>query len=198
MVYGLGVVIELFTQLFAYVTRSWQVIYVAVFAVIYILSKRKAKSIRVIILITLICIALQFLDISSFFESFSINSVMGTGLSTSNRLDAISYFWGVFMKSPLYGNGFIRDARLDLFRVLHGPKGTYAYSDVGIIGLLGESGIIGVFLYLGFLCVIYKRYTFIRKHNSFSEYELGLISGLLFFFDFYNTHFDCNKSRKYY
>lgn len=181
LMYGLGIAVELFTQIFAYITRSWQVIYVAVLAVIFILSKRKAKSMRVIILITLICVALQFFDISSFLESFSTNSVMGTGLSTSNRLEAISYFWGVFMKSPLYGNGFIRDARVDLFRTLHGSKGTYAYSDVGIIGLLGETGIIGVLLYLGFVCVIYKRYTFIRKHNSFSEYELGLISGLLFF-----------------
>lgn len=184
ILYGIGLVIELATQFLAYLTRSWWVIYISLLAIIYLITSRKKKVLRWIVLIVLACLSTQILDLGVFLESFSVNSVMGTGISTLNRLNAVKYFLGVFFKSPFIGNGFIRDARTDLHRILHGPHLTYAYSDVGIIGLLGETGVLGTALYSGFLLIVLKLYFSFQRDLKCSECDVGIVGGLFFMYVF--------------
>ena len=185
IIYILGIIIEIMAQLYAYLTRSFIVVYLAIMIVIYFGANKRQQFSRIFAVTAVGGLSLQFIDIGSFIESFSINSIQGTGLSTLNRLEAASYFLSVFLKKPLYGNGFIRDSRIDLVNVLHGPYGLYSYSDIGFLGLLGETGVLGGSLYIILLLYLSRKTIKILKNKkSYSGYSTGVVVGILSFLIF--------------
>ena len=85
----------------------------------------------------------------------------------------------------MYGNGFIRDSRIDLVNVLHGPYGLYSYSDIGFLGLLGETGVLGGSLYIILLLYLSRKTIKILKNKkSYSGYSTGVVVGILSFLIF--------------
>lgn len=109
----------------------------------------KGKSKLQIILTPLIILSLGlFLTFSStvneFFASFSITGEQAG--STIARLDAIDYFWNVFLDNPIFGFAWPGDEAY--FSIAHGPLGTAYLSDIGFLGLLAELGLFAIPFYL--------------------------------------------------
>lgn len=178
---------EVFTQLYSYHTRTSQIIYVFILCFSYFISKRSNKLLRLLIIISVSAIAIQFFDIGAFVETFSINSVKGTGLSTLNRIGAVTFFLKRFIHNPLIGNGFIRESNIEFLSILHGGStsygiSTYYYSDVGMVGLLAETGLLGLSLYLIMIVFMIKKAFYIYNIKAiYTNYEATLSATIAFF-----------------
>lgn len=181
LIYVSCIIIEIFTQFFIHMTRSMEVIYLGLTCMIFITTTKKEKWVRLFIICLVTMIILMNLDISSFIESFSINNNRyGMQISTINRIEAVKYYWGIFKNNIFFGNGFIRSGRADLNYVLHGPTGTFYYSDIGILGLLAECGIIGVFIYIiPFLYVVNSAYKILKLKHKYNSTHIGIITGFV-------------------
>lgn len=151
--------LELYTLFAVSMSRSYLVIFIGVIMITFI-SHNKSRWLRYAVLSIVILLAYQLINISAFISTFSSNASAGTGLSTSNRLNAIAYYLDVFKNNPFFGNGYIRESRIDLVNILHGVSGTYYYTDLGVFGVIAESGILGFLIYLTLL--IYLSITFLK------------------------------------
>lgn len=172
--------IILFATFYVFMSRSLLVVYAGIIIVCY-LSGAKTKHFRRWIVVLLGLLFITQLDaFTNFLESFSINSVQGTGLSTSVRLDAISYYWSVLKSNPLFGTGFIGDSVSGLQSILHGPYGFYYYSDLGAFGLLAETGIIGGSAFLFLTVYLVKLVIRLTKHkDAMLRYDYSCTVGLV-------------------
>lgn len=180
------IALEFFAQVYAYHTRSMQIIYLFILAFSYLISHRNNKVIRIIIIVIVAIVGFHLFDINAFLETFSIDSMNGTGLSTLNRLGAISYFWSRFLHNPFFGNGYIRESRMDLRTILHGGStaygnSTFYYSDVGIIGVLGKTGILGFLLYLLLIVFMIKVSFKLYRSTIIADYPKTMISTFAFY-----------------
>lgn len=159
-------IIQSFTIITVQMSRFIIVLYVFLICCGYIIAYKKNKM-KIILFFIIFIIGISVLDFESFTNSFSINS--STGISTSNRIEAMNYFINQFVEHPISGIGFIRDSRFDLAQILHGATLTYYYSDVGLIGLMGEMGLLGISIYFVFLFRIIWIYIKIKKSNVDKE-----------------------------
>lgn len=175
-------IIHFLTVIFVFMSRSLLVIFIVTFIFIYLANTQSSKLFRLIILgIGSVC-AIHFLDISSFIDSFSVDTTAGTALSTSNRLEALEYFTGVFRSNPIFGMGFIRESLLQYRQLLHGPNLTYYVTDIGFLGLLGESGILGGLIFIFLTYYLYIKIRIINSNKLFIDsYSYSLAYGLFSF-----------------
>lgn len=175
----ISLVIEIYTIITVQMTRVALIIFLGVLVCI-ILSKKKVKFKKYILLVLVLSLIVSYFDISSFINSFSLNSNSGTVLSTTTRIDAIKYYIKVFIENPVLGNGFIRSSRIDLFNLAHGPFGVYYYTDVGVVGIAGEQGILGILLYLYFIFFIINTWYKINKIKRYvNDIDYGFINGII-------------------
>lgn len=116
--------------------------------------------------------------LDNYLISISSNSTLIGGADTINvRLDGIKYFWECFLKSPIWGNGFVWNMSGDLFSKVHGPYGIYFYTDVGIFGMLANMGIVGILLVFLFYMRLFNIVRFLRhKRAPESIYLIGVMT----------------------
>lgn len=178
--YVIYLCIELFACYYIYMSRSYLIIYAGVAAVIF-LSTTKSKQIGRLLTLVIVCIfAMNFLNLNSFVDSFSATTKEGTALSTVNRLGAIEYFSGVIANNPVFGMAYIRNSITSLSNILHGQTGTYYVSDLGLFGLIAESGMIGAGIFIFFTLSIISSILQLRKRKlQVSERDYSLACGFL-------------------
>ncbi|MFI3213727.1 MAG: hypothetical protein R3Y24_10330 [Eubacteriales bacterium] len=66
--------------------------------------------------------------------------------STSIRVSAIEYYISCFIENPLIALGFVSDGTY--YNLVHGISGSYYYSDVGYIGVLAQTGVFSIIIYI--------------------------------------------------
>ncbi|MDT2602296.1 hypothetical protein P7D85_21260 [Enterococcus hulanensis] len=175
-------VFEFFVCYYVFMSRSLLIVYFITAIMVIFFSKSKNRVFNILTVLFIGFGILYFFDTSEFVNSFSVYSSTGMGLSTSNRLDGIKYFLNVFAQNPFFGNGFIRESRFDLSTILHGPGLTYYYSDLGIVGLIAESGIIGFASYAFFLYFILKNWIFLTLGKlKTTTFGYSVLTAMLFF-----------------
>lgn len=83
------------------------------------------------------------------------------------RIEAIQFYLKQFCESPIFGMGFISNNSDSLVsNLLKGENGNFYRDDVGLIGLMNEFGIVGVF-WLG--CFFKKTLWFVRGKADLSS-----------------------------
>ena len=147
------IIFELVIQIVALVTvqqtRAWTLI-VGICIIIQILLGNKSRNTRTLEALSVVAVML-FLYFSgmlgetvSQFENMRIQS---EGVSTTNRMYAVQYYLSVFLSKPIFGNGITSLGSIIYYNVEHGPLGVAYYYDVGVIGLLGQTGLCSIILY---------------------------------------------------
>lgn len=169
-------IVELIAIVSVQQTRMWTFI-VLVCIGIQILFGNKSAKIR-IVEISLIIIAYIALRVSGIIDNtisqYNAIGLQSHGISENNRLYAITYYLQTFFKNPVFGNGFTSYASVFYSSVEHGPLGIAYYVDVGIFGLLGQTGLCSIIFYFWPLIKMFKSYGIIRKHRKkiHSKYTL--------------------------
>lgn len=147
--YLLQIIMGISCMIFVQQTRAFTVIVLLciVYQLLYGIEKRNKKFGIKLLLISIFLYLIFSGFLASFINGFSYNSTEGIG--TQIRIDAIEYYIDCFKKSPFLGNGFTNYKYYP--NVQYGPlkKGIhFYYSDVGIFGLLGETGLGSIIFYI--------------------------------------------------
>lgn len=164
-----GVAVGLIYPIYATQARSMMVYGIATMLVMYLSQNvpNKRKLLRYIFIIAIFVFLVSTDQFNTFLDSFS-ESNKTTGGSTSYRLSAIAYYGGMFLKNPIWGNGFMRSSYSGQIAIGH-------ITDIGIIGALYRVGVsIGVF-YL--IIVVTGLKQILTRKNEHAEMQL-LILGL--------------------
>lgn len=94
---------------------------------------------------------------SLFFDQSKSSSALG-------RLYSIKHYLQAFYDNPVFGTGIIRETNLKFAFIKHGSDGLVYSDDVGLIGLIGENGIIGLIFYsLILFRLLYLTYEMVIK-----------------------------------
>lgn len=135
-------------EIFASQTRSITIMLCITLLLLWLLNKRSNNILKVLTLGTFIFIPLMYISLK--FKMIFINL---SDYSYYHRIEEAIFYFNRFESSPIFGNGLLSDKPIFLenYELVHGTNifGENAYSDVGIIGLLGRFGILGLFLYVG-------------------------------------------------
>ncbi len=142
------------TNIVAYIYMyQSRVAFAAIISVMIIMFLCKEKRGKRELLIGALGVALLYVMLGTtvlgrFIGTFADNSEIG-GLSTKARILSIDYYFHCPYRTPLLGMGFINDSDPARFLILHRTQysmGAY-YSDLGVLGLYFNLGILGLALY---------------------------------------------------
>lgn len=180
--YFIGLVIVITANIYVFMSRSAILIYIGVGIFIYFVNSQKKKGTQLLLFLAITIAFLQFVDVEAFFETFSENSIAGTGLSTTVRIQEVRYYMTFFTKNPLFGLGFIRDGLTDIIAITRGSYGYYYLTDVGIFGLVGECGLLGAILFTLFSWKLVKDLKYvIQKRGLYSDRDVSLAVGFVLY-----------------
>ncbi|GEM_PF-3100876 len=142
---------------------------------VMLLINNKTSRQRKIELITVLAAAIILLGtgvIQNLISKMLLVEKMNGGVSLSARLYEIRYYLGCWLKNPILGNGFtIGKESSALYAVEHGELGTAYYSDIGLIGLLAETGLLSVVFFLFPMYQGFQLIRKIRKQNGIPQKE---------------------------
>lgn len=151
------------TNLMAYLYMAQSRVMIAVIGITLIAMywakvKPKNRQLWVLGILLVLCIILGCTDyLSDYVSSFSVDSEFGGG-STLTRLLAIEYYWNSPYRSPILGMGFINEGDYLRYLILHRTNTSMQayYSDIGVLGLYFNLGLIGIALYAYFFARLFK------------------------------------------
>lgn len=164
-----AVLIELLFFFYATQTRSRLMYSIAAiyFSLILFLKNRNKRILFFIIGVIAIALLL-FSGLASEFK----NSLQ-TDAGILMRSNAISFYISQWLSSPIVGMGYIKASNANSFLLdtLMGPlyygRIRYYYrNDVGIVGLLNESGILGIVWYIWLIVLLYRSVRQLYKINK--------------------------------
>ena len=178
--YILQFVLGMFCMIFISQTRGYILAVMSSILVIIFLGKKPASfKVKEIILMFLLAVAVFFSDIiPEFISIFSVN--VERGGSTSIRLYEIQYYWECFCNNPVFGNGLAGYGPYSY--VQNGNYGVAWYDDVGIIGLMAQTGVCAVVIYIAPLIHMIKLARQIYKKSADKEvsfFSIGIVFYLL-------------------
>lgn len=170
----------LFCLVFVQQTRGYIIAVVFGFLSIIALGKKKTstKIKEIILIIVLLLFIINNGILGKFLESFDLHSSRGG--STKARLYAIGYYIECFMRNPMFGNGFAGTQYYNY--VEHGPQGIAYYNDVGIFGLIAQTGICSITLYImPVVHMIKTSYVIYKKEadKKIAFFSVGLMSYII-------------------
>lgn len=178
--YFIQFALGLFCLIFIQQTRAFSAIVFLSMAIIVFSGAKKIS--KKIILYSFLFIVIAYIIYTGilydFFVSFKIDESNREFLGTSLRIDAIQYYLECFRKSIIFGNGFTSDKYYPLVQYkFSGSFNLLFYSDVGIFGLLGETGIGVVFFYIIPLLTMIK--ILIKNKLMKNSFILSLVAYVL-------------------
>lgn len=142
--------------------------------ILMLLCYRNDKNKKIIyLLIVIVAVCAIVVNSDTIFGSFSVDSEQGA--STVARLMGIAYFREILKENPLMGMGLIRPRNSMLLEIWSGPYGTFYLDDLGTMGGIFETGIIGSLLYLfPLLRMIYVSYRLYKVKESHYVFAVGM------------------------
>ncbi|WP_236161281.1 O-antigen ligase family protein [Lactobacillus delbrueckii] len=172
-------VIFLIDILYASKTRSlWMYLIVTIYLVIIFFVKNKRAK---LLLIFIGLIVFAYILFSGVWYNFFFD--LSTDSGVNMRSNTLNFYWKEFLEHPILGMGYIKGstATPELLSLLMGPlwygKIRYYYrSDVGFVGLINESGIIGAIWYISIIHVLLKQSLYLlRKNNKKYIWSIGSV-----------------------
>lgn len=169
----------IFCMIFVQQTRAYTAIVFVCMAVM-LLSNANRISKKILVYVSMLFL-ISYLFYSGiiyrFISSFFINSYNQEALGTSIRLGAVEYYMECFLKSPLVGNGFTNYKYYPLIQYKYsGVNNLYFYSDVGIFGLLAETGLGAVVF---FVIPFMKMWKILKNKRPKNSLLIGLFMYLV-------------------
>ena len=149
-------------------------------AIMWFGAKKVRKKFFVLVIgIMAVGILIYTGTIASFFESFSTRASNVNHYGTTIRLGAAAYYLECLFKNPLLGNGFTSSIYYP--QVQHSSSMIFYYFDVGVIGLLGEVGLMAFPLYIYPLYRIIRNAYHLFRGKRLSEYSflVGIVVYLI-------------------
>ena len=120
---------------------------IGVMVVLFFSGKAKNARLRNI---TILVVAIFYLFASGMIEQFLSSIFVGNDVyklnSTEVRVDAIGYYIARFLQNPLTGMGFVSESKYPT--LVHGPLMNFYLSDVGFVGVLAQTGIFSIVIYV--------------------------------------------------
>lgn len=165
-----------FCMVFIQQTRAMTFVVLCSIAAIMVFGTKKVGKKLLMFAIGIIAFGVLIYTgtIASFFESFSTRVSNVNHYGTTIRLEAVAYYLECLLKNPLLGNGFTSSMYYP--QVQHGSSMKYFYFDVGVIGLLGEVGLMAIPLYIYPLYRIIRNTYRLFRGKQISEY--GFLAGI--------------------
>ena len=138
----INIALTLINLLWIIKTRTLDLYLLATVLMIPVLNKRAKKRIRILLGFVVVVI-LAFVLMSDFIPA--LNSLIDNDYGIQMRFSMISYYLDFFRSHWLFGAGYISaNPYYSTYSIVAGPFGRYYTSDVGVIGLMFRSGIIGL------------------------------------------------------
>lgn len=161
----IGIVVGLIYPMYVTQARSMMLYGVITVVVMYLFQNvsEKSRLLRYFFIIVIFVLILNTKQFNSFLDSF-LTSNETTGGSTSYRLSALAYYGGMFLKNPVWGNGFTRTVYSGQVIIGH-------ITDIGIVGALYR---VGIFIAVFYLIIIGSGLKQIFKNKS-SEIQLLIL-----------------------
>ena len=92
-----------------------------------------------------------------------INTYLNSDVGIQMRFYEIEYYLDIFKKNWLFGVGYLSSNKNAVtYSIISGPYERYYTSDVGIVGLMFRSGIVGLFWLFSWF---YKTVQIIKNNN---------------------------------
>lgn len=129
-------------------TRAFLAVVLISLAVIMIVgAERRTKKTWILFSAAVLLVILAYTGVlGSFLKTFNMSNDNIHAFGTTVRIEAIAYYFKCFTDNIIFGNGF---ANYQYYpTVQYGPFGTFYYSDVGVFGLLAETGLMSVIFYI--------------------------------------------------
>ena len=144
--YFMNLILGVFCVFFVQSTRMFYLAdSLGMFIVLLLSGKTKKKKVRnIAIIIIVLMVLIQTNIISNFIDSILYGNDVYRYNSTEVRVGAYSYYFNAFLRNPLYALGFVSDGVCPT--IAHGTLGVYNFSDVGFVGLLGQTGVFAVLI----------------------------------------------------
>lgn len=175
---AVGLVVLVFVEQ----SRLWMAV-VALCIAVQILSSGKSTKTRLKELL-LLSIAFIFLFstgfLSSLISGFIALEAQEGYASSTGRLYGLRYYLDCIGQNPILGNGFVSgEAVPAYFAVEHGPLGIAYYSDLAIIGLFAETGLLSIIFYIIPVCNLVKQYLKIKKTKKLDRTEVQILLSMV-------------------
>lgn len=135
-------------------------------AMLAILMVAKYRASKKTILLYLLAMGIFFCFYQGIFSELVYSLFFDQSKSSSalGRLYSIKHYLRAFYDNPVFGTGIIRETNLKFAFIKHGSDGLVYSDDVGVIGLIGENGIIGLIFYsLILFRLLYLTYEMVIK-----------------------------------
>ncbi len=144
-------IVSLCMELYIQNVRVMELSFIACFIIMWIVAEKKIQK-RLVknIIICLVVILLGYMGvITDIINGFSIDPEINKNYTSSlARVEAIEYYLMYLRENPIFGMGWINRTTPYLATIASGPKGTYHFDDLGIMGQLFRQGIVGSITYL--------------------------------------------------
>lgn len=134
---------------------------------LFYLKKRTTKVLLIMIGATSLALLIKTGTLYDYFTGLSKD------VGVNMRFNTIRFFWNEFLEHPILGMGYIKASTASprLLTLLMGPLyyGKYRYyyrSDVGIVGMLNENGIVGALWYAMALFILFKQSIYLYKKKA--------------------------------
>lgn len=172
----LYLLIGIYDLIFVQQTRMYSLCFIGSALILYIVEGKKNNRLAKILLVLFAGIYVLFGTgiVDAFISSFSVFGEYGAG--TRVRIEAIGYYMQYLRKNPLLGMGYVHEASYK--NILMGNDGRYYLSDLGIIGLMAQGGILTLCVYL--LFIIRMAYIYMKLKTKSVEH-LSLLAAILVF-----------------
>lgn len=185
------------TNIIIIMTRQNQLMFFAM-VVVYFLLSNKLSILKLLVFSIVILLSIAFF---AFIIINSENADMYSDLNSTDSTDIIIRFtminsaWKLFLSNPMFGVGYGMFVGHNLDPIFITGHETYLASvHNGLMAILAELGIIGLFFYLNMNLIVLKNLNIIRKEISSdffrrivtSIYSVQLILSITFLFS--NSH----------
>lgn len=156
-------------------TRAYYIVLCISFIVVLIFtSEDKLKTIRNILIIVVTMGIVIYLGVfNQFLDTFSETSTEAAG--NIARSGAFAYFWSEFLRTPIFGHGFLTTQSNLTIRT--GTGHIFYYADTGIVGLMAQMGIFVIPVY--FWPVIHWGKIVLKKIKILDPFLVGLFVYIL-------------------
>lgn len=164
-------------MIFIIKTRTLSLYILASILIVPIFNKETKKRNKIILGILAICIIVIIL--MSDFVPF-INTYLNSDVGIQMRFYEIEYYLDIFKKNWLFGVGYLSSNKNAVtYNIISGPYERYYTSDVGIVGLMFRSGIVGLFWLFSWF---YKTIQIIKNNNHKVPTYYNLLMRLIILF----------------
>ncbi|WP_026524029.1 O-antigen ligase family protein [Butyrivibrio sp. MB2005] len=171
------VITELYVVIFVQQTRMYSLTLLICFFAVLLFRKNNLRAfLSKMLLAFFVSIVMVYTSvIANFVDSFSITG--NNRWSTLARLSAIDYFLSCIMQRPLFGNGFLSEEKY--YAIIHGTSGEAYYSDLGLLGMIAETGTMSLILYVFPVALIFYKLTILKKKEMINDLDIALFTFII-------------------